>query len=503
MNGNRTFGRKLAMGLAAVVALGVLIGVVSIFALRYVVVSKDHVINVETKQLIEAESLRTSREEAGGEIRAFLLTKNEIYLDGLAQARANFAKKLNTMNTREQNPKGQELLRDIETAFGKHTPAVDSVIAFAKTDAPMIEVAAKFEEVISPRRIELEDAIKNFVDYQTTVLHDAELAATNAANITIYTIVVVIAFVVLTAIGVSYVLTRTLNSQIGGAVGQVQSSATELQAAANQQAAGSKEQVTAMNEIATTINELLATARQIAESGQRVAHIARETAEAAGSGAGTVERTQESIVGIRRQVDLIVNHMLDLGKKSQEIGAVLEIVSELAEQTNILAINATIEAAGAGETGKRFAVVADEIRKLADRVTGSTKEIRSLIDDVRGAVNKTVMTTETGSKAVESGSKQFIEVTASFKQIADMVSTTSEAAREIELSTKQQTTAVEQVNIAIANVAQATKETEASSTQTLLTAAQLAEMSRGLQRLIRADAPNGHNGHHEFKSRSL
>ena len=111
----------------------------------------------------------------------------------------------------------------------------------------------------------------------------------------------------------------------------------------------------------------------------------------------------------------------------------LEIVSELAEQTNILAINATIEAAGAGEAGKRFAVVADEIRKLADRVGGSTKEIRGLIDDVRSAVNTTVMATETGSKAVDAGTRQFGDVATSFKQIADLVATTTEAAREIEL----------------------------------------------------------------------
>src|SRR6185312_9715141 len=102
--------------------------------------------------------------------------------------------------------------------------------------------------------------------------------------------------------------------------------------------------------------------------------------------------------------------MLDLGKKSQQIGAVLDIVAELAEQTNILAINATIEAAGAGDSGKRFAIVADEIRKLADRVGGSTKEVRGLIDDVRSAVNTTVMTTETGSKAVDATGKQFGDV---------------------------------------------------------------------------------------------
>jgi methyl-accepting chemotaxis protein len=176
--------------------------------------------------------------------------------------------------------------------------------------------------------------------------------------------------------------------------------------------------------------------------------------------------------------------MLELGKKSQEIGAVLDIVSELAEQTNILAINATIEAAGAGEAGKRFAVVADEIRKLADRVGGSTKEVRTLIDEVRSAVNTTVMATETGSKAVDAGSRQFGDVASAFKQISSLVITTTEAAREIELSTRQQSSAVEQVNLAITSVTQASMETEASAGQTLLTVSQLTVLSKGLLRLI-------------------
>jgi len=284
--------------------------------------------------------------------------------------------------------------------------------------------------------------------------------------------------------GIGWLISRSLSDQIGTAVGQVRSSSAELQAAANQQASGAKEQATAMAEISTTISELLATSRQIAESAQRVAHNADQTANAARSGHGTVDITHESISGIRRQVDQIVSHMLDLGRKSQEIGAVLDIVSELAEQTNILAINATIEAAGAGEAGKRFAVVAEEIRKLADRVGGSTKEVRTLIDDVRSAVNTTVMATETGSKVVDAGTRQFDDVASTFKQIAALVTTTTDAAREIELSTKQQSTAVEQVNTAIASVTQASVETEASAGQTLQTVSQMAALSKDLMRIV-------------------
>jgi methyl-accepting chemotaxis protein len=284
---------------------------------------------------------------------------------------------------------------------------------------------------------------------------------------------------------IGWFIASSLSRQIGSAVAMVQSSSSELQAAANQQATGAKEQASAMTEISTTITELLATSRQIAEGAQRVAHNAEQTASAARLGHGTVDLTHESITGIRRQVDQIVSHMLELGKKSQEVGAILDIVSELAEQTNILAINATIEAAGAGEAGKRFAVVADEIRKLADRVGGSTKEVRILIDDVRSAVNTTVMATETGSKAVDAGSRQFGDVASAFKQISGLVSTATDAAREIELSTKQQSSAVEQVNIAIASVTQASMETETSAGQTLQTVSQMATLSKNLLRIIR------------------
>ncbi|MGC4087654.1 MAG: CHASE3 domain-containing protein [Polyangiaceae bacterium] len=287
---------------------------------------------------------------------------------------------------------------------------------------------------------------------------------------------------------VGFLISRSLAQQVGSAVRHIQGSSTELQAAANQQATGAKEQATAMSEITTTISELLVTSRQIAESSRRVAAIASDTRSAAQSGDQLVQRTTESIGGMRRQIDLVVTHMLDLGKKSQEIGGILALIEELAEQTNILAINATIEAAGAGEAGKRFSVVADEVRRLADRVGGSTKEIRDLIDEVRAAVNTTVMATEGGTKAIDAGARQFSEAAAAFGQIVGLVGSTSEAAREIELSTKQQSTAVEQVNQAAASVAQATKENEASSSQTLQTASQLASLSRDLLRVVQSSA---------------
>jgi methyl-accepting chemotaxis protein len=418
-------------------------------------------------------------------VRGFVITAEENYLDPYKESLKTIMPTLDRLRTlTADNPRQQQRLAQLAPLVELKLAQFKDRIETRRTGG--FEAASKL--ILANTSKETMDKIRAIVGAadkeEEGLLKGRSDEAKATASLT--TVIIVWGGLLGTlAVGaIGWFISRSLANQIGSAVGQVRSSSTELQAAANQQATGAKEQAAAMTEISTTISELLATSRQIAESAQRVAHNAEQTAGAARSGHGTVDSTHESITSIRKQVDQIVAHMLELGKKSQEVGAVLDIVSELAEQTNILAINATIEAAGAGEAGKRFAVVADEIRKLADRVGGSTKEVRTLIDDVRSAVNTTVMATETGSKAVDAGSRQFGDVASAFKQIAGLVATTTDAAREIELSTKQQSTAVEQVNVAIANVTQASVETETSAGQTLQTVSQMAVLSKDLLRII-------------------
>ena len=480
-----TFGQRIGAGFAVTVALAIGIGIVAVVTLRNVVASKDRVIDVNARLLVGAQEIQALAEKKGSEVRGFLLTRDDRFLSGMREARAQLTQVVERSRQIADSAEGRRLLDAIVRSEDDHQSAIEQVLVQRRTEASIDAVSRAFDQQVIPARDRFDANVQTFLSTEEQQLRQAEQASTDTAASTVTLVSAITVVLVLCAIVAAFVLTRLLARQIGTAVGQVQSSSSELQAAANQQATGAKQQATAMSEISTTISELLATSRQITESAQRVAKVAEDTARSARIGDETVEATQESITVIRRQVDLIVNHMLELGRKSQHIGAVLDIVSELAEQTNILAINATIEAAGAGDAGRRFAIVADEIRKLADRVAGSTKEIRGLIEEVRGAVNTTVMATETGSKTVDAGSKQFDHVTASFRQIAGLVTTTTEAAREIELSTKQQMTAVEQVNVAIANIAQASRETEASSGQTLQTASELAGLSKDLLRLVK------------------
>jgi methyl-accepting chemotaxis protein len=483
-----TFGRKIAAGFALAFLLLAIIGGVayrSISALTSTSQSVTH-----THQVLEhvADVLSLLKDAETGQ-RGYIIAGDETFLEPYQTGTSNVHTVIKDLRELTADNANQQ------SRIDKLEPLVAAKLAELKQTVELrrkgnLEEATKIvrggegkrymddlRSILSQMEHEERDLLKQRAE-------EVETASSGAKSTIIYGTAFCLAFVM----AAGFFITRSLSGQIGAAVRHVQSSSAELQSAANQQASGAKESSTAMNEITTTISELLATSRQIAESAQRVAHVAEETSAAARSGDTTVQKSHESVNSIKRQVDLIVTHMLDLGKKSQQIGGILEIINELAEQTNILAINATIEASGAGDAGKRFAVVADEIRKLADRVGGSTKEIRVLIEEIRAAVNTTVMATEGGSKAVDFGARQFVEVTAALKQITELLETTTAAAREIELSTKQQTTAVEQVNIAVSNVAKAAKETEVSSGQTLQTAVQLAGLSRDLIRLIQAQA---------------
>jgi methyl-accepting chemotaxis protein len=486
-----SFGQKLAFGFAAVVVLTVLIGGVAVYTLRQVVEDWERVAAVLAVDLRDTRELQIAALRRVGANRAFLLTGDEAFKRGAGEQRSTFQASLDKLKQRARTEPERRLLADIELLSEEQSELADRSMELRGTNASLPAVVQQFQGEVIPKNDELADKIKALVEFQEGILEAAQVNARNAADRAVWTLAVIAVAAMLTAAMAGWAISRWMAREIGSAVQHIQSSSSELQAAANQQTAGSKEQVASMSEISTTMKELLSTARQIADSAQRVARIAQESTDAARSGGGTLQQAQQEVDAIRKQVEVIVTHMLDLGRKSQQIGGILEIINELAEQTNILAINATIEAAGAGDHGRRFSAVADEIRKLADRVGGSTREIRGLIEEIRSAVNTTVMATESGSKAVDAGAHRFEEVSGAFGQIADLLATTTEAAREIELSTKQQSTAVEQVNIAVTNVAQAARESEASSGQVLQTVGELGTLSRDLARLVRPQESNG------------
>ena len=229
------------------------------------------------------------------------------------------------------------------------------------------------------------------------------------------------------------------------AVVHLSSSASEMMAICVQQTSGVSEQASAVQEVTTTSEEIAITAKQITENARTVEAMAEETSQSSLAGTSDVVNATDGMARLKNQVQSIAQSMLQLGDNSQKIGGIVEIIDEISDQTNLLALNAAIEAAGAGEAGKRFAIVAQEVRRLAERTVDATRQIKGLIEEIQKATNSTIMVTEEGTKAVDSAAALVDKVQLSFGNIIRMVAETARAAKEISLSTQQQTSACEQM----------------------------------------------------------
>ncbi|MDI1429190.1 CHASE3 domain-containing protein [Polyangium sorediatum] len=489
MAGSRTWtvGKQFSAAIALPLIFLVLIGAYAYATTQRLLVATDAVGNTREVLTALSSTLSAFQDMETGQ-RGYVITGSEGFLEPYRDGDEAIEREIAEVERlTSANERQQQRLPELRRLVGEERIALSGAIDVRKSEG--LESAVKF--VSAGRGKRTMEAVRAVIDEmiaeERTLLGIRAAVVDELVRSFAQTLVsaCVLAFVCVSGLG-AYIV-RALNRQIGAAAARMRAAARELEAAATQQASSTNEQVATSQQVSVTIRELTATSRQIAESAVQVSRIAEDTSSAARGGDQTVTAARETVDGTRKHVDRVVAHMLGLNQRSQEIGGIVDIIRELAEQTNILAINATIEAAGAGDAGRRFGVVADEIRKLADRVSGAARDIQHLVEQVRGATNTTVMATENGAKAVEASTRSFEDVGASFERIRTYVVDTARSSREIEASTRHQTTAMEQVNQAMQSVSEAAREVQTSAKQTLQTASELSSVSEELLRLVRSN----------------
>jgi len=278
-----------------------------------------------------------------------------------------------------------------------------------------------------------------------------------------------------------------LMASIKDAIVHLSSSANEMMAISVQQSSGSAQQAAAVQEVTTTSEEIAITAKQITSNAESVEKMAEATSLSCDKGTGEVSNAINGMAVLRTQVQSIAESMLKLGDNSQKIGGIVEIIDEISDQTNLLALNAAIEAAGAGEAGKRFAIVAQEVRRLAERTVEATRQIKGLIEEIQKATNTTIMVTEDGTKAVDSASQLVDKVQLSFDSIIGLVEETARSAKEITLSTQQQTSACEQMAETMTEVRDVAQQVAGSAKETERAISEIIALSEKLQALAEED----------------
>ncbi len=285
-------------------------------------------------------------------------------------------------------------------------------------------------------------------------------------------------------------------SQVSTSAQSLAAASEQISASSRLQAQGAEAQKDQTSQVATAMQEMAATVQQVSENSNSAAVASQKAAGTARQGGTIVEETLSRMRAIAQSVGETANKVQELGKQSDQIGRIIGVIDDIADQTNLLALNAAIEAARAGEQGRGFAVVADEVRKLAERTSTATKEIAKMIRSIQAETMSAVEAMQAGTKQVEMGVESTSQAGCSLHEIIQMTEQVGDMIAHIATAATQQSAATEEVNGNIDQIAKIAGNSVAGAQQTRMALEDLTGLAMKLKQLVGQFrlAEDGHSG---------
>lgn len=277
---------------------------------------------------------------------------------------------------------------------------------------------------------------------------------------------------------------KDMTGQTRTATQNLNSATAEILASTQEQAASTTEQAAAVQETTATVEEINQSGNQISERAKQVAAAAEAASSTSNAGAQAVVNTSRTMELIREQAEAVAENIVALSEKTQAVGEIIATVNDIAEQSNLLALNAAIEAAAAGDHGRRFSVVANELKNLADQSKASTVQVRTILGEIQKGINTSVMLTEEAVKRVETGKQQAEIAERTIRQMTESTVGSVQAFQQIVAATNQQSIGFEQVTQALKNIRVASQQTAAGTQQMEKAAANLNSLGQQLSKSV-------------------
>jgi methyl-accepting chemotaxis protein len=274
---------------------------------------------------------------------------------------------------------------------------------------------------------------------------------------------------------------KDVASQTRLAAESVNTATAEILASTQQQAAATAEQAAAVQQANATMAEISQSGAQISERAKQVATAAEATSTASTVGLQSVRNTTSIMEGIREQAEAVAENVIALSEKTQAVGDIIATVNDISEQSHLLALNASIQAAAAGENGRSFSVVASEMKNLAAQSKQATIQVRAILGDIQKGITSSVMLTEESVKRADSGRQQAGVADQTIRKLTDNIEESVRAFQQIVGGSSQQQIGFEQVIHAFRNIGVASQQTATSTKQSEKAAANLSALAQELR----------------------
>jgi methyl-accepting chemotaxis protein len=417
--------------------------------------------------------------------RGYVLTGNDRYLDPYRAATAGTTSSITQLaDLTLDNPRQQARIHSLndlvrqkfdelsETISLRRDKGFDAALAIVQTDRGK-KVMDDTRALLEQMKAEENDLLR---------LRTVESAAISQLTFNSIFYGTIASFLLLGVVG--FMTTRSITIPVRKAIDTLTSMSAEILAGTTQQAAGMREQSSAVSETVSTVDEVLQTAEQAAQRAQLVSTSSQRAAEVGQVGRSAVEESVSAMSTIKDQTGSIAESILTLAEQAQAIGEIIASVNDIAEQTNVLSLNAAIEASRAGEHGKGFSVVAAEIKALADQSKKATAQVRQILGEIQNATSAAVMVTEQGSKSVNSAIKTVNEAGSTIRTLSDTINEAAQAAAQIAASSGQQVTGMHQIHQAMKHINQASNQNLASTRQAEQAAQNLNHLGMSLKEMV-------------------
>jgi len=479
-----TVGTKIAAGYALALIILVILGVVSYRNTTGLIEAAQ--MKTHTYQVIEnlGRVLSNLKDAEAGQ-RGYIIIGEDRYLEPYQTGTSAVNETVQNLRAlTADNPNQQRRIDALGPLIAAKLAELKETIALRKSKG--FDAAVKVVRTDKGKKV-MDDIRKVIAEMDNEermllVQRNNEMKASSDTTVAVIVYGIPVAFAVLILAGLW--ITRTLTRQLRESVAQLSTSSAEILATTTQVASGAAETASAVSETTATVEEVKQTAQLASQKARSVSDSAQKASQVSQSGRKSVEEAMQGMQRIQEQMESIAESIVRLSEQSQSIGEIIATVNDLAEQSNLLAVNAAIEAAKAGEQGKGFAVVAQEVKSLAEQSKQATAQVRTILGDIQKATGTAVLATEQGSKAVQAGVKQTSETGEAIRLLADSVAEAAQAATQIAASSQQQMVGMDQVALAMENIKQASVQNVSGTKQAEVAAQSLHELGQKLSDMI-------------------
>jgi methyl-accepting chemotaxis protein len=485
-----TVTRKIILGFAAMVILLVAVGV----AMGYTLISVQNRVKQQRDDAIALQkAMADLKYNAAGQVNA---------LRAELLARSLGGGTLTDITTYQQGSKDAlarvKALEEGKDEVATQTASLDKQIAQFNSVSAKVLALARGGEV--PQAVDLAEREANPLailldrsvgDLQkvTEAAQAADQKSADSAARTAFTFAIVILVIALVIAAVlAIILPRQITRQLRDVITRLSTSTAEMLAVTSQVAAGAVQTATAISEAATTVDEVRQTSLLSSQKATAVSDSAQQADQVAEGGRRAVSETLDGIRRIQEQMSVVADSVVRLSEQTEAVSEIIATSNDIAEQSNLLSVNAAIEAAKASEQGKGFSVVAEEIKNLAAQSKAGVMQVRSILNDIQKATSAAVMAAEQSSKSIEEGASQAVESSQAIESLADNVAAAAQSAMQIVASAQQQLVGMDQISDAMASIDQASAQNAAGARQLESEVQHLQELAVGLRGMIDTSA---------------